>query len=90
MAQFSQKVIDQKRQERAKVVLAERAELFAKFRKGGWEISLLDPSDDRHLVALPASYEGSDAHYLVKMPGALAMRVRTITAVYRLAKGVQA
>lgn len=89
--QTKQARLDKAKQDHIAAILSERSELFAKFRKGGWEITLLDAVDDRDdTLFLPDNHPSDFVHYWIKMPGAAAMRVRYIASVYRLAKGVDA
>ena len=68
----------------------ERAELFKRLRAGGWEIIVIDPKSDREWIRQKDDWfiPGVGAHFLVKMPEAYPMRIKSIAQLYRLAKGV--
>ena len=77
-------------------LLEERKELFAKFRAAGstgysvWVVT----TDDRRFVLdrdviLKDDFVGP-IHFGLKIPGAYPMRIKSITQLYRLAKGVPA
>ena len=73
---------DKEKEDRLASILTERSELFARFRAGGWEINAVDPDDERQFKTMPDNWEGPKnaptgfCHFRVKMPGALAARVR--------------
>lgn len=88
MAQWSEKEIEKRKTERIAAALAERSAIFQKFREGGWEVAVLDPLQTKEDVVLKNDYPKIDPHYLVKMPGARAMRIKTLDALKRLVAGV--
>lgn len=91
MAHFSEKREQEAKAAKIAARLEERSELFKKFRATGWEIGVLNPSTP--LTASPKTLSDNwpdECHYWVKMPGAAGMRIKSITAIYRLAKGVAA
>jgi hypothetical protein len=95
MAQWSTKRMEAEQQLKAELaakklaaMFAERDELFKRFRDGGWEVCVLNPVA-REEVKLRDHEPSMNPDYLVKMPGARAMRIRTIAQLYRLAKGVE-
>lgn len=73
-------------QEKKQATLTERVELYKQFRDGGWEINPVDSGSNQFNV-LPDKFTG-ECHWRVKMPGAYAMRIKTIAQLYRMAKGV--
>ena len=98
MAQWSEKRAEYEKEQKlaatsaqAQSTLAERAELFKKFRDGGYSIWVVTPDDHRFVldktVILKDNHVGT-VHFGVKMPGAYPMRIKTITQLYRLAKGL--
>jgi hypothetical protein len=89
MAQWSQKAIDARVAEKNVEILAERMDLFKKFRDGGWQIEVLDPTSRSFVRQRDGWFRpGIGAHFLVKMPGAHAMRIRTVDQLRRLVRGV--
>lgn len=77
-------------------LLAERKELFAKFRAAGstgYSVWVVTPDDRRFVldrdVILKDDFVGP-IHFGLKIPGAYPMRIKSITQLYRLAKGVPA
>ena len=90
MAQWLQKAIETQVAEKNAAILKERAELFARFRAGGWDIAVIDPKFDSEWIRQKDNWfiPGVGCHFLVKMPGAYPMRIKSVTQLYRLAKGV--
>lgn len=93
MAHWSEKEIQKRVAAKRAVILAERSDLFKRFRAGGWEVNVIDPFDapgnpqqmhlQRDLLA------STEVHFRVKMPGAYPMRIKTVEQLRRLVKGVQ-
>lgn len=91
MAQWLQKAIETQVAEKNAAILKERAELFKRLRAGGWEIIVIDPKSDHEWIRQKDDWfiPGVGAHFLVTlMPGAYPMRIKSVTQLYRLAKGV--
>jgi len=84
MAQWSQKVQDQKKAEKLAAIVIERVTLFQAFRKAGWEANC---HTDLEGVVLDDALE--PVRYRVRMPGAMAAIVPDLAALRRLVKGVQ-
>jgi hypothetical protein len=96
MAQWSETRIQaekalkaESQKKRLALILAERAKLFKQFRDGGWQIKVLNPIM-REFAVLPDDFPTDDPDYLVKMPGAHPMRIRTEAQLRRPVKGVVA
>lgn len=98
MAQWSTKRMemeqaakDKRRADSLAAVFAHRAELFKRFRDGGWKIKVLNPiSDDNGPInQLPDNFPLAEPHYLVTMPGTHPMRIKTIEQLLRIVKGVE-
>lgn len=78
-------------------MLEERVKVFEQFRKADWQINVIEPvsrtasaTESIPVLARDNDHRDRDfVHYLVKMPGAAAARVRTWTSVLRLLKGVE-
>ena len=103
MAQWSEKRAAYEQEQKkaretaaARSLLEERKALFAKFRAAGstgysvWVVT----TDDRRFVLdrdviLKDDFVGP-IHFGLKIPGAYPMRIKSITQLYRLAKGVPA
>jgi hypothetical protein len=90
MAQWSQAAMDKRIADKNAAILAERADLFKRFRDGGWTIRVLDPTVERQWVEQKDSWflAGQGAHFYVKMPGAYPMRIKTVEQLQRLVTGV--
>jgi hypothetical protein len=90
MAQWSEKAIAERVAAKNAGIIEERIALFNTFRAGGWEIRVIDPMQDRTILKQTDIWfkPGIGAHFLVKMPGAYPMRIRTVEQLRRLANGV--
>ena len=87
MAQWSEAAIRERVEKQNAVILDERSELFKVFRACGWGVSVISP-----ISLVPQKdtwfHPGVGCHFLVKMPGAHPMRIKTLDQLRRLAKGV--
>lgn len=90
MAQWSQAAIDKRVADKNEAILAERAELLKRFRDNGWEIRVIDPTFDRQWVPQKDNWfmPGVGCHFLVKMPGAYPVRIKSVGNLLRMAKGI--
>ena len=79
---------EQRKAARLASILSERAEMFKKFRAGGWGVEVIDVEYPGYYVKHPDTFPSNDCHFLVKMPGAHPMRIRTVAQLLRLVKGV--
>ena len=100
MAQWSEKMAAYEQEQKnvretaaIRSLLEERKELFAKFRAAGYSVWVVTPEDRRFVldrdVILKEDFVGP-VHFGLKIPGAYPMRIKSITQLYRLAKGVPA
>lgn len=94
MAQWSTKRYEMEQKEKADqvakhrvAILAERAEIFKKFRADGWEVNVVEPASGQ-FNCLPDNYPNLGYHFRVKMPGADSMRIKTLEQLQILVKGV--
>jgi hypothetical protein len=88
MAQWSQAAADKKKAEKLVITLAERKDLFATFREGGWKINVIDPEVTQEYALLKDNAALAFPHFLIKMPGSFPMRIKTVEQLRRLVRGV--
>jgi hypothetical protein len=85
MAYWSQQEMEKRIAQKRADLISERKELFDKFRSGGWTIQIIDKITAK---PEPDAYPFTECDYLVKMPGAASVRVKSIRQLYRLVKGI--
>src|SRR5712671_1915961 len=88
MAHWSQKESEKRVAEKRARILAERADLFRLFRANGWEINVLSSLNDRDYTLAADDLPFNDCHFLLKMPSAYPVRIRTFGQLLRLSKGM--
>ena len=98
MAVFSEAAQEMKKTLRKKEVaerwapiIAERRELFKKFRAANVSVAVIDPDTavlPSGFITLPDDVQRTDVHFTVKFPGAYPVHVTTIVALNRLSRGI--
>lgn len=89
MARWSQAEVDRKVAERQAAVLGERLEMFKRFRAAGWEANIQISKPFGFGKIVHDRYLGPDEyHFLVKMPGATAVILRSVARLQAMVEGV--